>query len=58
MYLARNSNPNGYFFIINYNITTTFDDKYEFDIYNSLSCYNDEKQAFIAGIEYVLDNLI
>lgn len=58
IHLVVDIEPNGYFFIINYNITTTFDDKYEFDIYNSLSCYNDDKQAFIAGIEYVLDNLI
>ena len=58
IHLVVDIEPNGYFFIINYNITTTFDDKYEFDIYKSLSCYNDDKQAFIAGIEYVLDNLI
>lgn len=58
IHLVVDIEPNGYFFIINYNITTDFDDKYQFDIYNSLSCYYDDKQAALAGISYVLDNLI
>lgn len=58
IHLAVDIEPNGYFFIINYNITTNFDDKYEFNIYDSLSCYYDDKQAALAGIKYVIDNLI
>lgn len=50
--------PRGYIFIVNYNITTNFNDKYEFDYYNSWGCYCDYKQAALAGIEYVLANLI
>lgn len=58
IHLVVDIEPKGYFFIVNYNITTDFNDKYEFDIYNSWGCYYDYKQAVIAGIEYVLDNLI
>ena len=58
IHLVVDIEPNGYFFIVNYNITIDFDGKYQFDIYNSLSCYYDDKQASIAGIEYVIDNLI
>lgn len=58
IHLVVDIEPKGYFFIVNYNITTDFNDKYEFDIYNSWGCYYDYKQAALAGIEYVLNNLI
>ena len=58
IHLVVDIEPKGYFFIVNYNITTDFNDKYEFDIHNSWGCYYDYKQAALAGIKYVIDNLI
>lgn len=58
IHLVVDIEPRGYFFIVNYNITTNFNDKYEFDIYTGWGCYSDDKQAALAGIKHILDNLI
>jgi len=58
IHLVVDIEPRGYFFIVNYNITTNFNDKYEFDIYTGWGRYRDDKQAALAGIKHILDNLI
>lgn len=58
IHLVVDIEPRGYFFIVNYNITTNFNDKYEFDIYTGWGRYSYDKQAALAGIKHILDNLI
>lgn len=58
IHLVVDIEPKGYFFNVNYNIIKSLSGRYEFDFYNSWNCYSDDKQATLAGIEYVLDNLI
>jgi hypothetical protein len=58
IHLVVDIEPKGYFFNVNYNITKNLNGRYKFDFYNSWNCYSDDKQAILAGIEYILDNLI
>jgi hypothetical protein len=58
IFLTVDIEPMGFFFIINYDILTNDNGEYEFNIYNSTTTYPSSIEAALAGIEYVLDNLI
>lgn len=58
IFLTVDIEPMGFFFIINYDILTNYNGEYEFSIYNSTNTYPSSIESAIAGIEYVLDNLI
>ena len=58
IFLTVDIEPMGFFFIINYDILTNDNGEYEFNIYNSTNTYPSSIESALAGIEYVLDNLI
>ena len=58
IFLTVDIEPKGFFFIINYDILTNYAGEYEFSIYNSTTTYPSPTKSALAGIEYVLYNLI
>lgn len=58
IFLTVDIEPKGFFFVVNSDILTNDNGKKEFDIHNSISTYPSPKEAYCAGIEYVLEKMI